>query len=122
MTGVAAGLAAVALAGGCGDSGEADGEASVRRTVDDFYSALERRDGKRACAALTERARREAASIDGSGRPCEKALVDMFGGGPRPRITTVEVDGDEATVQLTGGEGGNATLVKKGDAWYLNAF
>jgi hypothetical protein len=119
--GVAA-LAALAVAAGCGDSEPSDDEADVRRAVDGFYTALEHRDGKRACAALTEEARREPGAIDGSGEPCEEAIVEMFGGPPRPGIASVEVDGSEATVQLTGGEGGTATLVKKDGRWRLDAF
>ena len=120
--GVAA-LAAVAIAAGCGNSQKSTDEADVRQVVEGFYTALENRDGKRACAALTEEARREPGSIDQSGRPCEEALVEMFGGPPRPRIARVEVDGNEATVQLTdGGEGGTATLVKEDGRWQLEAF
>jgi hypothetical protein len=117
-----AALAAMAAGGGCGESGGSDEEAQVRQTVKSFYAALERRDGKRACAALTDRARRETEAIDGSNRPCEVALVDLFGGQPPPRITSIEIGDGKATVGLMNGEGGNASLVKTSGSWRFDAY
>jgi hypothetical protein len=112
----------VAVAAGCGGSdSSSDDEAAVRDAVTGFYAALESKDGKRACAALTKRARGEIVSIDGTGGSCEKELVAQFGGGSPPRITEVEVDGSEATVQLQNGEGGNATVIKQGDRWLMDS-
>jgi hypothetical protein len=113
---------AVAVVVGCGGSdSSSDDEAAVRDAVTGFYAALENKDGERACAALTKRARDEIVSIDGSGGSCKKELVAQFGGAHPPRITEVEIDGSEAKVQLQNGEGGNATLVKQGDRWLMDS-
>ena len=106
---------------GCGGSDDSGDETDVKAAVNGFYAALERKDGKRACAALTKSARDEILSIDGSGGSCEKELVQQFGGSHPPRIVGVEIDGDEATVQLQNGEGGNATLIKQGDRWMMDS-
>jgi hypothetical protein len=64
----AAAIALVALAG-CSSS--ADGEA--RQAADQFYSAVEARDGEAACALLASTTREELQQSAGS--PCTKAIL-----------------------------------------------
>jgi hypothetical protein len=117
-----------ALTGSCGgsDSEPSADEAKARQTAAAFYAALERKDGERACALLTPAERRDADPEETPPRPCEEALVDMFGGQPVPPLDTVEIDGDEAVIQVPAGpgsgEGGNVTLVRDGDRWLLSSY
>jgi hypothetical protein len=119
-TTIAAVLTAVAV--GCGGSGESEDEKRVREAVTEFYAALERSDGKAACAALTETGRKEAEAPNPSPGPCEVELIDEHGGSKPPRITTIEIDGDMAEVGLVNGEGGTAVLTKQPDGWKLDAY
>ncbi|QFZ18081.1 hypothetical protein [Saccharothrix syringae] len=75
-------LVALLAAGGCG-SGTDD---LVRRTAEDFTSAVAAGDSQRACALLTDRAR--------EGVECSS--LDLPGGAP---VEEVEVWGDAARVR-----------------------
>lgn len=105
-------------------------EAAARRTIVDFYAAMERRDGKRACAALTNENRRELRTVNvpkGSPlRSCEEVIVDEFGGFPAPRITRVRAEGNTASVTVVApaaeGGGGTSELVKRGNEWKVDAY
>jgi hypothetical protein len=99
----AAALALVALVALAGCSSSADGEA--RQAADDFYAAVEARDGAAACALLTSTTREELQQAAGS--PCDKAILEedlpRVSGAERVKVydTMAQVRYAEDTVFLT---------------------
>jgi hypothetical protein len=106
-----------------GTTASTSAEAQVRKVVTDFYTAVERKDGRRACSLMTAKIRREVKSIgrypNSPPRTCARAMVAVFGGSPPPRVRSVEVSGNSARVVLVGGDAG---LVKTEGAWKIEAF
>jgi hypothetical protein len=112
----------VAGCGGSGESGESEAEKQVRAAVTEFYAALERGDGRAACALLSETGREDAEAANPKAGRCEVELVAEHGGTPPPRITSIEIKGDTAEVGLRNGEGGSTVLTKEPDGWKLDAY
>jgi len=126
---VLASLLLVAFAAGCG-GGDDDGndtsadEAAVRAVLDDHVAAAQGNDATAYCATLTEEVRYQIAmasamqiagkngknsdKVDTSEITCEKVMGKMLEAGlaeaTKPiEVTTVEVNGDEASVGTKSG-------------------
>lgn len=125
-------IACAGVAAGCGgDDGGGDDE-QVRDVVRDYLTGLAAGNGDRACAQLTEEARKElvsevtAAFPDPPELSCEEAVVDLSQDiAPidkrkflNPEVTKVSVDGDRATVTVKGLDG-PTTLARDGDDWRI---
>ncbi len=118
-----AGVAAVAVTPGCGQSEEDQ----VREAVAGYLEAVAARDGAKACAALTPAGQRQLAGSVRGARSCEDAAKRYASGLSRqerkvisdPTIEAVKVDGSRATARAKGVRTGS--LVKVGDEWKLDA-
>ena len=93
---VALALVAAALCG-CGRSGDRQ---TVRAVAVQFYAAVDRHDGARACALLSADTRK--ALEEQESQPCDKAVerLDLTGG----PVGSVGVYSTEAAVELRGGD------------------
>jgi hypothetical protein len=94
----AAALAVLVLAlCGCGRSGDRE---TVRGIALQFYAAVDRHEGARACALLSAETRK--ALEDQESESCEKAVAHLdLTGGP---VGKVSVYSTEAAVELRGGD------------------
>ena len=118
-----AGVVAVAVTPGCGQSEED----RVRDAVAGYLKAVAAHDGAKACAALTPAGQRQLARSVPGARGCEDAAKRYARGLSRrerklisePTIESVKVDGSRATARVKGIRTGR--LVKVGDEWKLDA-
>lgn len=118
-----AGVAAVAVTAGCGQSEEDQ----VRDAITGYLKAVAARDGAKACAALTPAGQRQLVGSVPGARRCEDAAKRYARGLSRrerkvisePTIEAVRVDGSRATARVKGVRTGR--LVKVGDDWKLDA-
>jgi hypothetical protein len=113
-------VASAILLVGCGQSPED----AVRETVEDFYAALSNGNGDRACSLLVDDVRKSL-SVEGVA-DCGDVIARTSGesgwDGP-PKIATIGVDGDSASVALEqGAKAGRATLRRIGDEWRIVDF
>lgn len=106
-------------------------EAAARKTITDFYDALERQDAPRACALMTEANRREAESFKGPrDTPCADFVADLATPGYHERVGTVRVRGNKATAHVTTAgpnvdpeaRSGSAELIKRDNRWQVAAY
>jgi ketosteroid isomerase-like protein len=130
-------LATAALGvAGCGgdDSGGGDDEAQVREVVSDYAAAIADSDGDKACGYLTNDARTQveaagkALDVDGGcAEVMEKATAQASDDERKQleniEITSVEINGDRAVVQVTadGEKGDPSTMVKEDGEWRIAA-
>ena len=124
-------LTLVTLAAGCGSSGDGKPvppDASVRTTVERFYAAYGRGDGRSACALLTASAQTAYAQEAGAiadGIPCAE-LVESYSSqlvDATPEVKDIRVNGDTATANVDLGESQIAqrvTLTRSGSSWKIS--
>lgn len=109
----AAALAVAALAAGCGTG---DDQRQARATVERFYDAVRRGDGRTACAQLTSPAREQLQSQTEQG--CDDVVTRLsYEGGA---IVGVQVYVTNARVELRNGE--SAFLDRQPEGWRLSAI
>jgi hypothetical protein len=101
-----------ALATGCGTGAD---KRKVRSTVERFFAAVDRREGRAACRRLSEEASSKLESSEK--RPCPRAVlgVGLSGSG----VTKVEVFITSARADLADGEA--AFLDKTPGGWKISA-
>lgn len=123
-------LAAAAAAGGCGGDGGSGDEDEIRRVARDYLSGLAAGNGRRACAQMTDSARKAAVDLvtgafaNAPDVTCEQAVEDLSADiAPdrkqallNPKVREVEIDGDAARV-IVEGVTGSTQLTRDGDAW-----
>lgn len=125
--------AAVVLVG-CG--GASSDEQAARHTVETYYAALDRGDGRRACAQLDEAGARKveadvARYTPGRTRlPCAQATKYAVAklrraGIPKiaARVGSVDIRGDRGTVRVRLSSAGTETspVIRHGDRWLITA-
>jgi hypothetical protein len=106
-----AGLALLAL-GGCGSAGD---RSAARTAAKRFYAALDRGDGRAACAELSSDASQELAKSEKA--PCSEAVMGLRE--PHARIVRVVVFQGSAKVDLSGGK--SLFLDDESDGWRISA-
>lgn len=124
----------VAGCGGDDSGGGGDDEAQVRDLVTNYAAAIADSDGDKACGYLTNDARAQveaagkALDVDGDcGAVMDKATEEASDEDRKElediEVTSVEVNGDRAVVQVTsGGETGDpSTVVKEDGEWRIAA-
>jgi hypothetical protein len=105
-------LIGVLLLAGCGRGGD---RAAVRSVTERFVTAYDQSRGDVACAALSEDARAELVSQEGTA--CADAIRSLqLGGGT---VTRVVLDVDGALVELSSGE--SAFVSRTTNGWRLTA-
>lgn len=123
------GLAALALAA-CGDSGDGGGdseEQAVERADAALREAFRAGDAARYCGGLTEAsAQTEGNIVSGTCEDFVRAATKnkrLQASKKRPKVLSVEVNGDKATVKLVIGKSGRpftAPYVKRDGRWLGN--
>jgi hypothetical protein len=127
-------IVCTALAAGCGGKDEPSDEDAVRKVVGDYASAIGAGNGDRACKQMTEPGRRAtvervtAAFAQPIDIGCQEAVTelsnDLSGRTKRallnPRVESVEVSGETASVRLRG-VGGTTRLSRVDGGWRVVA-
>jgi len=114
--------------GGCGQSDEEE----VRGTVVEFYDGLADRDGERVCPKMEEDFREglleDIKEISGFDTTCEDFIDDppswLAKTLPRnPKVENVDIDGDEATADVSGDNSRAEPELKKLEGeWRITEF
>lgn len=95
---ITATVCGAALLAGCGDDGLPD-DVEVRRTLDAYGKAAQKRDYPKVCEAYAARVHE---ALNERGLPCEQAMEIAFGKlkGLKLTVGKVKVDGDRASADV----------------------
>lgn len=106
-------------------------EAAIRTTMVTYIKALAVGDGATACAQLTEKGKRIAASAPGAKADDCEGVIDEVGaafkpsdraklGEVQPEDVEVRVSGDTSTATFRGAQ--TAKLVRRGERWLIDSY
>jgi len=121
--------ASALLAAGCGGPSAAT---QVRNTTQQFLTALEHRDAKKACSLLTPAGQQRMFNFPSAGARCEQQAAAVLPSasqllaGVSLSVASVQVNGNSATASVARGAAGQghalASLVRQGGSWKLDQF
>lgn len=117
--------------GGGGGGGGGDDESQIRDVVTSYAKAVADRDGDQACGYLTDAARKQLEAVGPAigANGCPDIMVKVTESASDKereqlgdlKVTSVEVDGDHATVEVeaAGRKGDPSTLIKQDGTWKI---